>query len=314
VDAAAAGLLFLLLVRPRLALGAGALFVVSTGALFVALQLASGGTYAANVLLSNTSPFDANQLQAYLLNFGSLHAVVLALAIMGLVGGFPRDAQASRGCPDALAARPRRWTPWVLYFPIAAALALLTVGKTGAGESYFLGTIAAASILAAVEVQRLASGSPARSLLLGGALVVQGLLLAHGAVSDAVDWLPDRGFQAGNLGRAPSDADRRAADQLAALARAAPGPVLAEDASFDVVAGKPIVGTSPPSLRNLYAAGLWDPAPLVADLRAHRYGLVILDAQLYPEPVLAAIGQAYFQERTIRINNATYRVFLPGGG
>ena len=89
---------------------------------------------------------------------------------------------------------------------------------------------------------------------------------------------------------------------------------MAEDASFVVVAGKPLVGATPPSLRNLYHAGLWDPAPLVADLRAHRYAIVVLNAELYPEPVLAAIGQFYFQERAVHMNGSTYRVFLPGSG
>ena len=56
----------------------------------------------------------------------------------------------------------------------------------------------------------------------------------------------------------------------------------------------------------------WDPAPLVNDLRDHKYAIVILDAELYPEPVLVAIGQFYFQDRTVHLNGATYHVFLPG--
>jgi hypothetical protein len=39
---------------------------------------------------------------------------------------------------------------------------------------------------------------------------------------------------------------------------------------------------------------------------------VVLDAELYPEPVLTAIGQSYFLERTVHMNGATYHVFLPG--
>ena len=51
---------------------------------------------------------------------------------------------------------------------------------------------------------------------------------------------------------------------------------------------------------------------MVSDLRAHKYAIVILDAELYPEPVLAAIGRYYFLDRTVRVNGATYHVFLPG--
>ena len=78
-----------------------------------------------------------------------------------------------------------------------------------------------------------------------------------------------------------------------------------------VVAGRPVVANAT-HLRNLYLAGLWDPAPMVNDLRAHRYAMVILDAELYPEPVLAAIGQFYFVERSFQMNGASYHVFLPG--
>ena len=90
-----------------------------------------------------------------------------------------------------------------------------------------------------------------------------------------------------------------------------PGPVLSEDPSFAVVAGQPLIGNAT-HLRNLYHSGLWDPSPMVDDLRAHRYAIVILDAELYPEPVLTAIGQSYFLDRTVQVNGATYHVFLPG--
>jgi hypothetical protein len=299
LDAAVAGLLSVLLARPRLGAGAVALFGLLSGTALAALQLASGGTYLANVLASNASAFDPQQLRDYLVNVGTLHAVVLLLAAGDLAA--------------ALAAR--RLSVWHLYFVVAAATAVATVGKTGAGESYFLQTIAVGCILAAARAQRLLASVRGRPALLGSlaaALGIQGLLLAHGPLSDAVPWLPDRGLHAASLGRGPSEADRQAGAELAALARATPNPILAEDGSLAVAAGKPIVGTSPPSLRNLYQAGLWDPAPLVADVRAHRYGLVVLDAQLYPEPVLAAIGQSYFLQRTVQMHTAVYRVFLPG--
>jgi hypothetical protein len=299
IDAVVAGLLFLVLVDVRLAVLAGAVFAVVAGLGLVALQAASGGTYVSNVILSNSSAFDAGQLWTYVQNFSLLHAVVLLLALANLVQ----------------AVRARRLTPWHIFAPVAALLALSTIGKTGAGESYFLSTIASISILAALEVDRLVRAGQVRSGLafaLAGALLLQGVLFAHGQLSDALGWLPDRGLQANSLGHAPTAADRQAASELAALVRATPGPVLAEDASFDVAAGKDLVGTSPPSLRNLWEARLWDAAPLVADLHAHRYSMVILDAELYPPPVLDAIGQSYFEERTVRVNGALYRVFLPG--
>ena len=106
--------------------------------------------------------------------------------------------------------------------------------------------------------------------------------------------------------------DLQAGQLIASEVRALRGPALSEDPSFAVAAGKPLVGNAT-HLRNLYQSGLWDPTPMVDDLSHHRYAIVILDAELYPEPVLAAIGRFYFLDRSIRVNGATYRLFLPGG-
>ena len=51
---------------------------------------------------------------------------------------------------------------------------------------------------------------------------------------------------------------------------------------------------------------------MVNDLRTHQYAIVILDAELYPEPVLRAIGQSYFLDRSVGVNGTTQHVFLPG--
>jgi hypothetical protein len=146
---------------------------------------------------------------------------------------------------------------------------------------------------------------------LGVALFMQALLLSHSALSAAVPWLPDRAPQGALLGRAPTPQDQVSAEGVAAQIRMRPGPVLAEDPSFAVVAGRGVVGNAT-HLRNLYQAGLWDPTPMVSDLRQRRYAMVVLNAELYPEPVLSAIGRFYFLDRTVQINGATYHLFLPG--
>jgi hypothetical protein len=168
-------------------------------------------------------------------------------------------------------------------------------------------------VLSAAWVTRfLDSGPPARlRWALGVALFIQGLLLSHAGLSSILPWLSDRGPQAAFLGRAPSLEDREAGQLIATEIRALPGLALSEDPSFAVVAGKPVVGNAT-HLRNLYQAGLWDPTQMVNDLRSHRYALVILDAELYPEPVLAAIGQFYFLDRSVRVSGATYHLYLPG--
>jgi hypothetical protein len=248
------------------------------------------------VVVGNANPFDLAQLDAYLSNFSVLHCVLLVTAA----------AQA------VWLLRRRRWSPWLCY-AITSAVAALGVAKWGAGESYFLGSIAAVCVLSALWVGRFLDSRPSARLRwsFGAALLLQGLLLSHAMLTAVVPWLPDRGPQAAFLGHAPGPEDEQAGEAIATAIRRAPGPALSEDPSFEVAAGKPLVGNAT-HLRNLYKAGLWDPSPMVNDLRAHKYAIVVLDAQLYPEPVLAAIGQSYFLERSVRVNGATYELFLPG--
>jgi hypothetical protein len=296
VDAAVAGVLAVALTRPRMGvLAAGLIGGLGLAGLGM-LMLLTQGAFWLNVIAGNANPFDLNQLVGYLENFWALHCVVLAMAVAEGVWRLRR----------------RVWSPWALY-GLTTTVATLGVAKWGAGESYFLGEIAAACVLSAVWIVRFFDSNPPLRLrwALGGALFIQGLLLSHAALSAAVPWLPDRGPQERHLGRAPSPEDRQAGQLLAAQIRRVQGPVLSEDPSFAVSAGQPLVGNAT-HLRNLYQAGLWNPDPLVNELRARRYAIVILDAHLYPEPVLIAIGKSYFLERTVQVNGASYHVFLPG--
>lgn len=296
LDAVVAGIAATLLVRPRMGALAAAVVGVLGAALLATMQTMTQGAFWLNVVAGNKNPFDLAQLGAYVSNFGVLHCVLLVLAV----------AEAVR------MARRRHWSPWLLYL-LTSGFATVSVGKWGAGESYFLGAIAVVCVLAAswtAQFVDTAQGVSAR-VAVGAAVLIQALLLSHAVISAAVPWLPDRGPQSAFLGRAPSLEDRLAGDEIVAAIKHAHGPALAEDPSFAVVAGEPVIGNAT-HLHNLYQAGLWDPAPLVGELRAHRYGIVILNAELYPEPVLAAIGQNYFQARTVHLSGATYHLFLPG--
>jgi len=334
VDAAVACLAFLLVAQPgrRIATAVAGLAMLALVA-WVFSATAANGAYWLNVFAANVNPFDLDELAKYIVNFCGIHAVLLYLA----------------GSEAVAAIRSRAWSPWVIYLPLAAVMGL-GVGKWGAGESYLLGVIAATSVLAAVRVVRgfaphdvgdaghaqlvtpetPANGTPRtylarirpaltltlsqreRGLVMGATLVVQMLLLAHGAVSGVVPWLPDLGRQADFLGRTPTVEDRVNGDAIVALLQGGDGPVLSEAPSFVLAAGRPIVGNAT-QLRNLHEADLWDPTNLVADVRARRFDAIVLNAQLYPAPVLSAIGRSYYLAHVIRVGPASYQVFFPGG-
>ena len=148
---------------------------------------------------------------------------------------------------------------------------------------------------------------------MAGLLVLgQCLISAHGTVSAKIAWLPDRGLQAAALASEPRIADLERGDGITTRLRAFGLPNLLEDPGFGLSVGQEVVGNAT-HLRNLYQAGSWNPDGLVADLRARRYHTVVLHAELYPEPVLAAIGAHYFLYDTVEVYGATQQIFLPGG-
>ncbi len=296
LDAVVAGVLAVLIRQPSL----GVLSIGLVGSLSltgVALLMAlTHGAFWLDVVAGNANPLDLAQLESYLANFSVLHCVLLATA----------------AAESVWMIRRRVWSAWGMY-ALTASLAALSVAKWGAGESYFLGAIAAISVLSAVWVARFLDSAPPAGLRwgLGTALFIQAVLFSHAGLSEALPWLPDRGPQSGYLGRAPTAEDTQAGQLIAAEIQKVRGPVLSEDPSFAVAAGRPLLANAT-HLRNLYLSGLWDPEPMVSDLRAHRYAMVILHAELYPEPVLDAIGHFYFLDRSLLVKGATYHVFLPG--
>jgi hypothetical protein len=298
VDAVAAGVLAIVLrgdVRRGLLMGA-AIGLIG-GAIFIVVDRLHGGQFWVNVVVGNVNPFDVRQALSYFRNFLETHLIVVALAALEVIR----------------AARARRVGPLELYWLLALLLAV-SVGKWGAGESYFLAPIAASSALAGLALARVLREVAARAVptaLFGVGLLLQGLLFAHGPLYEVGPLLVDRGAQASVLGRAPGQAEVEAAAPLMKALREADGPVLVEDAAYSLAAGKEVVGNAT-HLRNLLQAGVWSPEPLVADLEARRFSWVVLDAELYPEPVLAAIGRYYYLYEEYEINGTRQQLFAPG--
>lgn len=297
IDAVAAGLLALTLRDFRVGVPAGVVIGSVGGIGLLLLDTLSGGAFWLNVVVGNVNPFDPKQAIEYYLNFLLVHLVVVALA----------------GWEVVRAVRARQFGALELYWVFALGLAI-SVGKWGAGESYFLAPIAASVVLAGQALARihgLADSRPWPLAAFGGLLLLQGALFAHGPLYRLSPLLVDRGAQASALGRWPGQPEVRAAADLVELLRKAEGPVLLEDPSYGLVAGKEVIGNAT-HLRNVYQAGVWLPDALVNDLRERRYSWVVLNAELYPEPVLAAIGRYYYLYETYEINGTTQQLFAPG--
>lgn len=296
VDAVLAALMFLAIAASiRLAVLAAVVLGAVGLVVFGALELYSGGFFFVNVVVGNANPFSVAQSAAYMENFAALHMGVLFLGAVDL----------------ARAWRWRQLDIWHLYLGTSLLMAV-GAGKWGAGESYFLGPVAVASLLAASTIgQLLRQSRLALEVSLAGVLLAQAVLFVHGPATALAPGLRDRGFQAWALGWQPDARDVEAGYRIVAYLKKFRGPVLSEDPTFALRAGKTIIGNAT-HLRNLHEAGYWDHASLVAEIAARRYDFVVLDAQLYPVPVLEAVGRYYYLYDVVSTNARRYLVFAPG--
>lgn len=297
VDAVGAGLLALALRDLRLSVVLGIVIAFLGGAALLLLDTIHLGAFWLNVVVGNVNPFDGRQALNYYRNFLEIHLVIVLLA----------------GWQVVRAVRSRSVGPFDLYWLASLGLAV-SVGKWGAGESYFLAPIAASAVLAGLTIARLREEAERRPTLLavvGGLLLLQGLLFAHGPLYRLGPLFVDRGAQASVLSRWPGEAEVKSAADLVELLGRADGPVLLEDPSYGLAVGKEVVGNAT-HLRNLHQAGAWSPDRLVEDLRERRFSWVVLNAELYPEPILEAIGRYYYLYEEYEINGTRQRLFAPG--
>ena len=115
-----------------------------------------------------------------------------------------------------------------------------------------------------------------------------------------------------DIGHLTTQADIEAGNTLVELVKQVEGPVLSEDAAFNLLAGKDVV-TNPTQLLNLANNGLFNGSDLIDMIEEQEFGLIILRAAFYPGEILQAIGNAYThnEAETIRMNGFDYRVYRP---
>jgi hypothetical protein len=220
-------------------------FTLACVAAFVLLDVATHGAFFFNVVTANENGIDLPNLHTMLVDLLETSAPLLALALW--------QSQKQSNAPGAARLLS-------VYFACSVVGAIL-VGKIGASLNYFLELVASASILGALALDRLAQSKGPSSAL----VVLLVLCWTLGIDVDRDDAL-GRKFRV-----------REGAAQLTDILRAEPGPVLADEKmAFLLETGHPIL-LQPFELSQLAREGRWDPSPVVADLRAKRFGLVLID-------------------------------------
>ncbi|MCY3867481.1 MAG: glycosyltransferase family 39 protein [Chloroflexi bacterium] len=325
---AASALVWMFLRAPWRATRWSLAFAVGGAAAFLWLNFASGGQWWIQAIVANVNDFIPDQAIGLFILWFKLHGLLLIPAVMLLIYELYFD-------------RLSIYSIWLVF---SALLGGLASGTWGAGDSYFVSSIAAVCILSGIFCSRLLTNAPRLPGIAGGALIARfsrvGLiivpLLYLGYARATLKMPTDGAFEpvakalgvAANvrenfydsatflvggyarIGYFLTDADWEAGAEIVQLIDDTEGPALSEEAGFAMAAGREVV-TNPTQLRNLHLAGLFDGSQLIELIARREFGIVILRAQFYPPPVLAAIGDNYQHALTIHMNGFDYSILYP---
>jgi hypothetical protein len=320
VFTAAAVFGYLFLLRPQRCIALVVAFGAVFGLVFWGLNQATDGQWWLNTIAANVNAYQVPQLIALTRSWLKVHIVFLILAIGYALYELYVD----------------RLSVHSLWFVFAIGTGLMS-GKWGAGEAYWVTSVAAALVLSGFALgklrdwiqQRRPQWSWGLPLLIPLLFLTQATRMLH---------LPTAGSFWGPVARVLGVAgasvyadypyydtvgytqvghfmlprDYEGGARIMAHVRDTPKPIFSEEAAFSMLADKPVV-TNPTQLLNLYNNGLLDTGPLETMIRQEAFGLVVMRAQFYPPPVLAAIGQHYALVEHVPMNGFQYIVMQPLG-
>lgn len=340
----AAFFMFLFLRSPRRAIFYAFGFGIVAGAIFLLINLSTGGQWWLNIITANVNQYIVGQFLGLARQFFSLHGALFVLAVLYALYELYFS----------------RLSAYTIWFVLAGVDALLA-GKWGAGDSYFATLIAGMCILAGLFAGKILGVADSPSLNsgrgLGGgvewlastlsghldrggrikilsltactAFVLYGLAVVHLPLDGPIfaplaqvlhlqsntkfpNFYDSAGWTMGyaTIGQLPTQQDVANGWRIVALAKADERPALSEEAAFSFHAGKPIV-SNPTQLLNLYQNGHYEPSALVRMIQQQAFGVVIFRARFYPQPVLDAVDAAYQPAATIPMNGYDYSVLLP---
>jgi hypothetical protein len=281
--AAVLGAMLLEPARRRELPGALAAFVLPTGAVLLAMTVATRGqAWLHLVPYAAAAGYDLAHMAR---SYGVFLVLSGPLVLVALAGLARRPGALLRGPNLAL----------TLFWALSLA-ALSTIAKEGAGQNYFVEPFLATLLLAAVALDALArAGDVPRRAWPVVALVAV-------AAAGFVDYESKHLHQAI---RAPERA--RAFVELDRMVKATEGPILSENLSVVVTNGKR-AWVEPWSMMLLAKKGLWRPDVLVGDCRRGMFDLVVTETRLREIPGISeCLDEAYQPAADL----GPYQAFVP---
>lgn len=251
--APAAGVLALLVTRPRRGVILASLTLLAGGVPFLVLNAITGGAFWTSLVTTNVNPFEVSRLAAQVADFARTYAPLAVLAAVGLLSSVARPNSERRESPRGTRHRP------LIAYVVLALLTMGLAGKAGAWENYFLEALVALCLAGGLGIARMRSSRTGHWL--APALVALQVVLMWHTPRQAMAQL--RADAAANQALVP-----RVAEEV--------GMVMSEDAGLLVQAGKPVPYYDF-QLSQLALAGRWDQSWEVEKLRAGAFPLVVFE-------------------------------------
>lgn len=111
-------------------------------------------------------------------------------------------------------------------------------------------------------------------------------------------------------GHLPTPEDYENGWKIVEEVRQTNGLVMSEDAGFSFRSGREVI-TNGVQLKNLWENNKYNPDELLSYIHDHKFGLIILRANLFPRPILIAIEANYRLDKTISMNGFDYELWRP---
>lgn len=272
------------------ALGTSGLALIGLG------EWLTGGVFFENIITGNRNAFFVERI------FSMWSETLVSerwFALLGLAGALHQGRLYASAPRDA---RSHVRLVALLYFALAW-LASASVGKVGSNPNYFIEALAI-------------------SIALGGTLAADGLLacarkeagwrtVAGVCAALLLAWSLGRGDHSlwiASATRYKDSQERVHGPMMMKAIRETEGPVICEDCTYLVLAGRPLE-FEPFIMTQLSLQGAWDQRPFLEELKSGKYALIALNFELdqdpgfyrerFTEEMLEAMKNAYAFERRI---------------
>ncbi len=333
---AIAALAFLFIRNPRRGIVWGMGFAATGVLIFLGINVATDGQWWLQTITANVNDFIPDQTVGLFRLWFSLHGFLLVPAALLVIYEFYFDRLSIYAlwfvAATANGILSGKWGAGDSYFATAiAALCLLSgifMARTLQGQWRFpsnylsrllvdpfrrFGKGIGTAALVVVPLLYLGYGRAVLHMPTTGPVfgpIAQFLGLEANALNGFYDSAGRIAGGYADIGHFTTEDDIAAGWEIVELVRSAEGPVLSEEAAFNLHAGKDVI-TNPTQLLNLAGNGMFESDGLLSMIRNQEFELLVLRAQFYPPDILKAIGEYYRHDDAIEMNGFEYLILRP---